>query len=811
MSRKNQNSRIQFKYSTIAGVEPTLAPSMDHTDGTWSPTDLYVGEFFLNAVDNKMWVRTLTGIVPITSGTTSINISQFVNKSGDTMTGTLYLPSLSATTDIITPYIYSDIFSGGTYYGDGSNLTNIPYTTFTGGTVNGYTTFTDGVDFTSASVSANTINTTGNLQFTNGDIEVAGGSVTALTYYGDGSNLTGLNISGFTGYWDLEPINENSIKTTFGSNSFVGSPEYSIIGGKFNTLRDSDHSILLGLKNEATSSPQSHILASSSVIQSGSTYSSIFGGDGHSLKGNASSIFGGNKNKIVDNNFSTIVGGNYNTLSASTVSNYNTIIGGQYNTIEGNELRNNAIVGGEYNFIGTGVTGSVILGGTGLTATNDDTTYVPKLNINDVPTGSSVNNLGIDVDGNVVVGSGGASTPDLKQVLVAGNLTSGNDIITTNGDYIGSDPSSFSRSNIQFNTNNLFFEAYNSVLSDPDYGSKSIELHTTGITISNGLGTFRGVEYGGDYSSNYTNRSLVDKEYVDNAVSGSGYVDGGGSSGQITYWSDADTITGSSRFTYAELPIYVFTDLKHNDYNYQQSYITSSTNQILQNSEGSVNRVRLQTYNNTSSSCPKFDLVRVRGTVPSPAPIELGDDIGQIQFLGSYQSSSITTGVEMIASASEDWDTNNTGTEFNIKKHNNGDSQSTPLNTVFQIDGDGNTSFGNNRVSTLKQYKAGTNTTGVISSNSFDYDCDGGMTQYLDMNAATSASTITFSNQQEGTTYSLIVRQRAGGYNLVFPTGWWLDTSAFDFTTLATDERAIVTMTYLDSEWYFAGKKLTQI
>ena len=49
----------------------------------------------------------LTGI----SGGTSGN---FVNKSGDTMTGTLNLPSLSATT-----------ISGGTFYGNGSNLTGI--------------------------------------------------------------------------------------------------------------------------------------------------------------------------------------------------------------------------------------------------------------------------------------------------------------------------------------------------------------------------------------------------------------------------------------------------------------------------------------------------------------------------------------------------------------------------------------------------------------------------------------------------------------------------------------------------------------
>jgi len=471
MSRKNQNARIQFKYSTIGGTQPTIAPSMDHTDGSWSPTDLYVGEFFLNAVDDTMWVRTLNGIVPLTSGTTSINISTYVNKTGDTMTGELVLPTMSATTGIYSPYIYSDVFSGGTYYGDGSNLTNIPYTTFTGGTVNGYTTFTNGVDLTSASVSANTIDTAGGLNFINGDVSVGNnldvtGAVTATTYYGDGSNLTGLNISGFTGYWELETTNENSITTNFNSNFLLNGVEYGFVVGRINTLDNADYSAIVGgVSNNITDSTSSMIMSSSSNITGGANYGVILGGTGNNMDSvDYGFILGGNSNTNNGQNYSGIIGGTSNEIDGSVsssvivggvnndiggLSSYNTIIGGYNNTISGTtNVVSNSIIGGNGNTIEGDLDNIIILGGVGVTATQENTTYVDNLNINTLGTGTSVNSLGIDTNGNVVVGSGGGTTPNLSQVLTQGNTTGGNDIVVTSGDNIQSSLN---------DTNGLFF------------------------------------------------------------------------------------------------------------------------------------------------------------------------------------------------------------------------------------------------------------------------------------------------------------------------------------------------------------------
>jgi hypothetical protein len=182
-----QNSRIQQKYSTFSGETPTIAPSTDHTDGTWTPTDIYVGEVFFNVVDDAAWFRSLNGIVPLTSGATYI--STYVNITGGTMTGGLVTPSLSATS-ITGTTIYSNNFNG-VYYGDGSNLTGITATIFTGGTVSGNTIFTNNVDMCAAALSASTISGCGGELDIQGNLNVIG-NISGNTFYGDGSGLTNL-------------------------------------------------------------------------------------------------------------------------------------------------------------------------------------------------------------------------------------------------------------------------------------------------------------------------------------------------------------------------------------------------------------------------------------------------------------------------------------------------------------------------------------------------------------------------------------------------------------------------------------------
>ncbi len=197
-----QNSRIQMKYSTIPGVVPTIPLSDDHTDGTWLPTDLYVGEIFLNSADNLAWWRSQTGLIPFgATGGTSVFIGDFVNKStGGTYGGPVFGPEFNA--DIIygdevqgVTGSFSGPVSASTYYGDGSNLTGI-VATWNGGVVGNTAQFQSDVTFDTTIYVDNIDSIGSELQINAPIVTNAGatfnGNVQAVSFIGDGSQLTGI-------------------------------------------------------------------------------------------------------------------------------------------------------------------------------------------------------------------------------------------------------------------------------------------------------------------------------------------------------------------------------------------------------------------------------------------------------------------------------------------------------------------------------------------------------------------------------------------------------------------------------------------
>lgn len=58
----NETRRIIIKKGTSIA---TIPASSDHTDGTWLSTDLYIGEFYMNTTNGKIYTRTTTGISEI--------------------------------------------------------------------------------------------------------------------------------------------------------------------------------------------------------------------------------------------------------------------------------------------------------------------------------------------------------------------------------------------------------------------------------------------------------------------------------------------------------------------------------------------------------------------------------------------------------------------------------------------------------------------------------------------------------------------------------------------------------------------------
>ena len=125
-----------------------------------------------------------------TGNTAAGNTLNFVNTSGDTMTGNLILPSLSATT-----------ISATTFYGDGSHLSGIitnhnSLTGLQGGQSNQYYHLTQNEY---SQVSGNTLNTIyasiSGETFTGGITtpSISATTISGTTLYGDGSHITNIN------------------------------------------------------------------------------------------------------------------------------------------------------------------------------------------------------------------------------------------------------------------------------------------------------------------------------------------------------------------------------------------------------------------------------------------------------------------------------------------------------------------------------------------------------------------------------------------------------------------------------------------
>lgn len=62
---RKQNSRIQHHRLTTAGYAFTVPGTEDFTDGSWSTTDLMIGEIGINITDDTIYARTINGIVQI--------------------------------------------------------------------------------------------------------------------------------------------------------------------------------------------------------------------------------------------------------------------------------------------------------------------------------------------------------------------------------------------------------------------------------------------------------------------------------------------------------------------------------------------------------------------------------------------------------------------------------------------------------------------------------------------------------------------------------------------------------------------------
>jgi len=304
---------------------------------------------------------------------------------------------------------------------------------FAGNDADGTTSnmFIDGTGSTKGFVGINTESPTERLHIA-GSIRIVDG--TEQNGYVLTSDATGVSswqpASGGTGtsYWVLTGTSNEVLVDAQGLNGYSisgSSPGSIIAGGTGHTLSDSQNSAIVGgLANTVLNSSSylggdSHFGGTLNII-SGNTllhYGNINVGGGSNVTiGSVRSVMlSTTDSKMIDSTNGFIIGGGNHKGGVNGYGLY-------HNSSSG-------IVGGTNNTFASGVTRSVIIGGNGLSATTNDTVYVPNLNINSVGSGTPLISLGLDSNGNVVTSTTGGTPFSWSDPVVTSGNTSG-DCIT---------------------------------------------------------------------------------------------------------------------------------------------------------------------------------------------------------------------------------------------------------------------------------------------------------------------------------------------------------------------------------------------
>lgn len=219
----------------------------------------------------------------------------------------------------------------------------------------------------------------------------ADGTISGTTFYGDGSQLTGIASANL---WSAS-TGTNSIIANNGTGN-LASGINALAAGRSNIASGNHSAVVGGFGNKAST-----------------TYSAVIGGQENLASGYNSFVGGGVSNSATTTN-SSIIGGR-GSLASGYIS---VIVGGYSNIVSGNY---SATIGG-YTNIASG-NRSVVIGGQNITGSTDDTVYVPNLNIQTIGSGTSIINLGLDSTGNVVTGFTSSDTYVTGVTISSGVLT----------------------------------------------------------------------------------------------------------------------------------------------------------------------------------------------------------------------------------------------------------------------------------------------------------------------------------------------------------------------------------------------------
>lgn len=463
MANVTEYSRLVFKRTTSPGTIPTI-PTGTTIDSSWLPTDILLGEGFINLADDRFWFRTNTGIVEVSLSGSSFNSIT----TGATLVGdTIYFETPNSAS-AYTVNLSSIVSSGGT-----SGTPTLSQVLASGNTTGGNNIIITSGDSITSSVGAGSISLDGSkvtlnkakinsivfgfndyiLGSSSGDdvkysythmyngLAILTSSYTVDlsdkygNYYPDttsnpvtinlpssasGYELTILDVYGNAGTNNIT-INASSGNTINGASSFVINSDYG--GVKLTSTVSSAWTISstnitsggggVGGSIWTAATYGTHAIRTNNGSTtdtsnaSGDANYAIAAGYNNLVEGNYSVGMGGSNN-YTGGEASGIFGGQDNITENATTRTF--VIGGQSNIVK-DSASNSGIIGGNTNafeFLNTTVN-TVIVGGNNITAKQSNMVYVPGLNIGTI-SGSPVSGMFLGLNNQNYVVTGNSST-----------------------------------------------------------------------------------------------------------------------------------------------------------------------------------------------------------------------------------------------------------------------------------------------------------------------------------------------------------------------------------------------------------------
>lgn len=348
-----QDSRHRIKRSNLTGVVPTAhTASTDFTDGTWLNTDLREAEFFYNIPDKKLWIGT---------GTSSIEIAQIGStSSGNSLEQTLAIGNNSGAQSIIMGSFSNIHSSFGESYID-VNFNNQGSILLSNATDGG-----DPLNNASAYI-------------------IVASNIG--TYTSDG-----ILIGSDTGNIKIQTSSALNLVTTNGINLQSDTYIYSGYALKSNNGGGQIDLDYFGSPGEVSISTDNGNQAESYLYMTPIT-STLVGGDGSRIDLTSDAYIKASPAGRVlarAGNTGLKIDGRYNIFSSEDIFRFINNATQSFTTQD--SIKPSVSIASQNSTINAGVTSSVILGGSGITATQSNTVYVPDLYIQDTKSISFNNN-----------------------------------------------------------------------------------------------------------------------------------------------------------------------------------------------------------------------------------------------------------------------------------------------------------------------------------------------------------------------------------------------------------------------------------